>query len=124
MRCRPSVPSSPPRKVAPCPPMPVHSSIPMAIISLLTTIAIVYALLVAVYVATCLVVTRMNRTIAAAKIQARETAPALVARDRRQSLVSLLGIAAMFGVGHWAYATLGWGWPAPSGVVGTILSAI
>ncbi len=94
------------------------------IISLLTTIAIVYALLVAVYVATCLVVTRLNRGIAAAKIQARETASALVARDRRQSLVSLLGIAAMFGTGHWAYATLGWGWPAPSGVVGTILSAV
>jgi sterol desaturase/sphingolipid hydroxylase (fatty acid hydroxylase superfamily) len=94
------------------------------IISLLTTIAIVYALLAAVYVATCLVVTRLNRNIAAAKIQVRETAPALVARDRRQSLVSLAGIAAMFGTGHWAHATLGWGWPAPSGVVGTVLSAL
>lgn len=93
------------------------------LISLLATVAIVYALLVAVYVTTCLVVTRLNHGIAAAKIQARETAPALVARDRRQSLLSLAGIAAMFGVGHWAYATLGWGWPAPTGVVGTLLSA-
>jgi sterol desaturase/sphingolipid hydroxylase (fatty acid hydroxylase superfamily) len=103
--------------------MPASSNISLPIISLLATVAIVYAVLVAVYVATCLVVTRLNRGIAVAKIQARETAPALVARDRRQSLLSLAGIAAMFGTGHWAYATLGWGWPAPSGVVGTILSA-
>jgi Delta7-sterol 5-desaturase len=99
--------------------MPIGS-----IISLPATVAIVYALLAAVYVATCLVVTRLNRAMPGAKIQPRETAPHLVRRDRRQSLVSLAGIAAMFGAGQWAYYVLGWGFAAPGGIAGTILSAL
>ena len=39
----------------------------------------------------CFVVARLNRRIAAAKIQARETPPAQIRRDQRQSLVSLAG---------------------------------
>ncbi len=100
---------------------------PSLIISLLATIANrSHALLVAVYAATCLVVTRMNRGIAAAKIQARETSPDLVARDRQAEL----NFGRRYrggdvpGPGTEAYATLGWGWPAPTGVVGTILSAL
>ncbi|HEX5318437.1 MAG TPA: sterol desaturase family protein [Stellaceae bacterium] len=94
------------------------------IIALIATIAVVYVILVAVYLSTCLVMTHLNGRIAAAKIQARATASDLIRRDRRQSLVSLAGIAAMFGTGHWLYAELGWGWTSPTGTIGPILSAI
>ncbi|MBV9151507.1 MAG: sterol desaturase family protein, partial [Alphaproteobacteria bacterium] len=80
------------------------------LISWAVTVAAVYGLLLATYVATCLAVTRLNRHIAVAKIQARQTPPALIRRDRRQSALSLLAIAAMFGTGHWLYAEFGWGW--------------
>jgi Delta7-sterol 5-desaturase len=94
------------------------------LLSLTGTIVAVYALLVATYVVSCLVVTRLNRRMPDAKIQARETAANLVRRDRRQSFVSLAGIAAMFGAGQWAYYALGWGFAAPDSIAGTILSAL
>ena len=71
------------------------------------TIAVVYAILLATYVATCLVVTQLNRRIAGAKIQARETPLPQIRRDQRQSLTSLAAIAAMFGTGHWLYVEFG-----------------
>ncbi|MGH7092580.1 MAG: sterol desaturase family protein [Stellaceae bacterium] len=92
--------------------------------SLTGTIVAAYALLVAAYVASCLVVIRLNRAMPGAKIQARETAAGLVRRDGRQSLFSLAGIAAMFGAGQWAYYALDWGFAAPTGIAGTILSAL
>jgi len=92
------------------------------LISLVAMIAGIYALLLAVYFASCLVVERMNRPIAAAKLQARQTPAAQIRRDRRQSLLSLLGIAVMFGAGQWAYAALGIGFAAPTTITGTVLS--
>jgi lathosterol oxidase len=95
------------------------------LLSLITTIAVVYAMLLTTYVGACLVVERLNRGIASAKIQReRETSDALVRRDRRQSLVSLGGIAAMFGTGHWLYANFGIGFPAPTSIAGTVLSFV
>jgi Delta7-sterol 5-desaturase len=87
------------------------------------TVVSVYLLLVAVYVATCLIVTRLNRRIAAAKIQPRATPPAQIRRDRGQSLVSLAAIAAMFGTGHWLYAEFGWGLRPFDGMAGGIAGA-
>ena len=95
-----------------------------SLLSLLATIAAVYAILVATYVATCLVAERMNRRLASVKIQPRETGAALVRRDRRQSLRSLAGIAAMFGIGQWAYQTLGIGLAAPTSWLGLALSFV
>jgi sterol desaturase/sphingolipid hydroxylase (fatty acid hydroxylase superfamily) len=92
------------------------------LISWAATVAAVYAILLAAYLASCLAVTALNRRVAGAKIQPRETAPALVRRDRRQSLVSLAAIAAMFGTGHWLYAELGWGFAAPTSLAGAALS--
>lgn len=92
------------------------------LLSWAATVAAVYAILVATYVATCVVVTRLNRRIAPAKIQARETSEALIRRDRKQSLISLAGIAAMFGTGQWLYAEFGWGFAAPSSLGGVVLS--
>jgi lathosterol oxidase len=94
------------------------------LISWAETVVAVYAILVATYLATCLVVIRLNRRVAAAKIQARETAPALVRRDQRQSLLSLAAIATMFGTGHWLYAEFGWGFAAPTSLPGIVLSFI
>ena len=94
------------------------------LISLAATVAGVYVLLLAVYFGSCLVVERMNRPLAPAKIQARQTAPEQIGRDRRQSLLSLLGIATMFGAGQWAYYVLGIGFAASTGIVGTALSLI
>jgi len=99
-------------------------SVVEAVLSLVATIAVVYATLLATYLATCIVVTRMNRGLAGAKIQPRETTAALIRRDRRQSIVSLGVIATMFGTGHWAYETLGIGWTAPGGWLGTALSFV
>src|ERR1700674_4695691 len=87
------------------------------LISWAATIAAVYAILLATYVATCVIVIWLNGRIAGAKIQARETSPAQIRRDQRQSLVSLAAIAAMFGTGHWLYAEFGWGLAPPTGVL-------
>jgi len=95
-----------------------------SLLDLAATVAAVYALLLATYVATCLVVERLNRRLTAAKIQPRQTPPALVRRDRRQSLLSLLAISGMFGLGHWGYQTLGLGFAAPSGVLGNALAFV
>src|SRR5437763_15926964 len=79
------------------------------LISWAATVAVVYAILLATYVATCLVVTQLNRRIAGAKIQARETPLPQIRRDQRQSLTSLAALAVMFGSGHWLYVEFGWG---------------
>src|SRR3977135_1546198 len=84
------------------------------------TVAVVYAILLATYVTTCVVVTQLNRRIAGAKIQAPKPPPAQIRRDQRQSLVSLAAIAAMFGTGHWLYAEFGWGLGPVGGVGGSI----
>ena len=89
-------------------------------ISWAETVLGVYALLLAIYFATCLAVTALNRRLAAAKIQARETAPALVRRDRRQSLLSLAGIAAMLIV---QFTTAGAGWGPLTPALGGLLAA-
>jgi lathosterol oxidase len=88
------------------------------------TVAVVYAILLATYLASCLVVSRLNLGIAAAKIQSRETPPAQIRRDRRQSVVSLAAIAAMFGTGHWLYSEFGWGLAPPGGALGIGLSFV
>lgn len=93
-------------------------------ISLACTVAAVYAMLLATYTASCLVVGRLNRRLAAAKIQARETALAQISRDRRQSVLSLAAIAAMFGTGHWAYEEFGWGLAPLPGIAGMALSFV
>jgi len=92
------------------------------LIALPVIVAGLYLLLLAVYFASCAVIERLSRPLAGAKIQARQTAPELVRRDRRQSIRSLFGIAVMFGAGQWAYIGLGLGFHAPSSVTGTVLS--
>lgn len=92
------------------------------LVSLPVLIAGTYLLLLAAYFGTCLAVERLGRPLAAAKIQARQTAAEQVRRDQRQSLVSLFGIAAMFSLGQWAYIVLGIGFAAPTGFVGILLS--
>jgi len=94
------------------------------LISLALTIAAVYAILAATYLLSCLVVERMNRRIASAKIQGRATPAAQIRRDRSQSLVSLAAIAAMFGTGHWLYAEFGWGLRPLDGIVGMAVSFV
>lgn len=88
------------------------------------TVAAVYGILVAAYVASCFLVSRLSRRLAGAKIQRRETAAALVRRDRRQSFLSLLAIAAMFGTGHFLYAEWGWGLAPWGGVTGAAVSFV
>ena len=67
--------------------------------SLLATIAVYYSALLACYLITCVVVTRLNRR--AIKIQSsRQTPTSQIKRDFRQSVVSLAVIAVMLGVGH------------------------
>jgi hypothetical protein len=76
--------------------------------SLLATIAMYYSALLACYLISCVVVTRLNRH--AVKIQSsRQTPTSQIKRDFRQSVVSLAVIAGMLGAGHWSYTTLGWG---------------
>ena len=87
-------------------------------ISLALTVAAIYAILAATYVLSCLVVDRMNRRIASAKIQNRATPAEQIRRDRSQSLVSLAAIAAMFGTGHWLYTEFGWGLRPLDGIAG------
>src|SRR4051812_6215699 len=88
------------------------------------TIASVYALLAAIFLATCLIVTRLNCRIAAAKIQPRIPPPAQIRRDRTQSLLSLAAIAAMFGTGHFLYVEFGWGLRPWGGIAGAALSLL
>jgi lathosterol oxidase len=88
------------------------------------TVAAIYAILLATYLATCLVVTRLNRRLVEAKLQRRETPAALIRRDRKQSLLSLAMIAAMFGTGHWLYVEFGWGLAPVGGITGTVLSFV
>ena len=91
-------------------------------ISWAATVATVYALLLATYLASCIVVERLNRRLAPAKIQARQTPPAQIGRDRLQSILSLAAIAAMFGTGHWLYVEFGWGLAPLPGIGGAVLS--
>lgn len=87
------------------------------------TVIAVYAMLLASYAASCLVVTRLNRRLGGAKIQAsRETLPAQIRRDQKQSVASLAAIAVMFGTGHWLYREFGWGLAPAGGIAGTLLS--
>ena len=94
------------------------------LISLALTIAAAYAILAATYLLSCLAVGRLNRRIAAAKIQNRATPAAQIRRDRAQSLLSLAAIAAMFGTGHWLYAEFGWGIRPLDGIAGAALSFV
>ena len=99
------------------------------VLSIVLTIAGCYGLFAGVYLSACLGVEALNRTIPAAKIQARQATPEQVRRDRRQSLISLAVISAMFGAGQWSHLVLHWGWPAPrltpaSAVVTFLLSMI
>jgi hypothetical protein len=65
---------------------------------LLATIAVCYSALLACYLITCVVVTRLNRH--AIKIQSsRQTPTSQIKRDFRQSVVSLAVIAGMLGAG-------------------------
>ena len=92
--------------------------------SWVATVGAVYALLLATYWASCLVVGRLSRRLGAAKIQPRATSTALIRRDRWQSLRSLMAIAALFGTGHWLYTEWGWGLAPLHGVLGTALSIL
>src|SRR5690348_17026387 len=94
------------------------------VISWAGTVAAMYAILLSTYLASCVVVGRLNRRIATAKIQARQTPPAQIRRDQRQSILSLAGIAAMFGTGHWLHAEFGWGLAPAEGALGVALSFI
>jgi len=91
------------------------------LISWVETVAFVYALLLSIYLATCLLVTRLNRRHPALKLQPRETPSAQLRRDRRQSILSLAAIAVMFGTGNWLYVEFGWGFAPIGGVAGWIL---
>ncbi len=93
--------------------------------SLAMDVIAVYVVLLAIYWASCAIVIRLNRRIPAAKIQLdRETPPALIRRDRRQSISSLAVIATMFGTGHFLYDSLGWGFAAPTSLLGTVASFV
>lgn len=84
---------------------------PLRLFWLVAIVGAVYVALVIVYFGVAIVVTRLDRrSPAAAKIQPVASPPALIARDRGQSIRSLAVIAAMFGVGQWSYWVLGWGW--------------
>lgn len=89
--------------------------------TLLATVITVYLALLAVYLASCLTIARLNRH--AAKIQpSRQTSVAQVRRDRKQSVLSLGVIATMLGLGHWGYASLGWGFRPLPGIGGAVFS--
>jgi len=91
--------------------------------SLLATIAVCYFALLACYLITCVIVTRLN--CHAVKIQsARQTPMSYIRRDFRQSVGSLAVIAAMLGAGDWSYSTLGWGLRPLSGIGGTVFSVV
>jgi lathosterol oxidase len=94
------------------------------LVSWVATVAVVYAILLAAYLAGCLVVERLNRRIAGAKLQPRATPPAQIRRDRRQSLKSLAAIAVLFGTGDWLYREFGWGLAPAEGFAGVVLSFV
>jgi len=94
------------------------------VISWAGTVAAIYVILLATYLATCVVVTLLNRRLVEAKLQRRETPAALIRRDQKQSLLSLAMIAAMFGTGHWLYVEFGWGLAPAGGIAGTVLSFV
>jgi lathosterol oxidase len=90
-------------------------------LSLLVTIAAVYALLLGTYFFTCFLVQFRNR--AANKIQTRREDQDQMRRDRRQSVISLFSIATLFAGGQWMYQSLGWGFhPTGTNWVWTVLS--
>src|SRR5262245_41554749 len=95
------------------------------LVSLLLIITAVYAVLLATYFLSCLTVTRLHRRMLGRKIQTRTETRAQINRDRRQSVISLAGIAVMFGLGHWAYQDLGYGIqlqePSFLGMVGSFI---
>jgi sterol desaturase/sphingolipid hydroxylase (fatty acid hydroxylase superfamily) len=99
----------------------MHRDLFQGLVTLVATVAAVYAILLGVYVTTCLVIARLNRR--AAKIQPSRQTPAVqIRRDQRQSVSSLGVIAAMLGLGHWAYAELGWGLAPLPGIGGAVFS--
>src|ERR1700690_173121 len=77
-----------------------------------------YGALLAAFFGASFIVLRLNALKGAYKIQARRESAEQMRRDLRQSLRSLMLIAAMFGGGYWAYERMGWGLRAanPSGV--------
>ena len=79
------------------------------LISLLATILGVYAVLLALYFATCGLIVWTSRRTRVPKIQEKKESRAQIQRDTRQSMISIGGISAMFGAGQWMYQTLGWG---------------
>lgn len=104
----------------------MHALIGKDLFALLPSFVAVYAVLLTCYVGTGLAVTRLNRRRAALKIQKdRVLSPTQIARDVRQSIVSLAVIAFFFSLGSWFYGRLGWGFhPARMTVPGALLSFI
>jgi sterol desaturase/sphingolipid hydroxylase (fatty acid hydroxylase superfamily) len=94
------------------------------ILGLARTVLSIYALLLCLYFATAAVIERWNRRTSRPRLQSRVEPSSQMRRDRRQSVISLAGVAAMFGTGQWAYDTLGWGLRVnnPSSVIITVLS--
>jgi lathosterol oxidase len=88
--------------------------------------ALTYAVLLSCYVATALIVTRLDRFRPEDKIQRdRETPPRQVRRDRVQSVISLANISCLFALGWWGNARLGLGFRLDHMSVGnTILSFV
>jgi Delta7-sterol 5-desaturase len=95
------------------------------LLDLVAMIAAAYAVFLSVYFVTCWAVIWLNRRHPAKKLQDRVESPERIRDDRRQSVRSLVSIAAMFGLGQWTYYDLGWGWRADHlGLIGTVLSAM
>ncbi len=70
----------------------------------------IYATLLACYLGTGLVVTKLNRRRPERRIQKDRVTPAAQSRrDLRQSIISLAVIALSFSLGSWFYDQLGWG---------------
>lgn len=96
------------------------------LLSLPQSFVVVYAVLLACYVVTGLAVTRLNRQRAGSKIQKHHVlSSAQIARDVRQSIISLAVIALLFSLGNWSYSRLGWGFhPTPTTLPGALLSFV
>jgi Delta7-sterol 5-desaturase len=104
--------------------MHVHAVTATNLLRLLQSFVTVYAVLLGCYLATGVAITRLNRQRAELKIQKnRAPSPAQVARDMRQSIVSLAVIALLFALGNWFYSRFGWGFhPKRMTVPGALLS--